>query len=260
MLRIISANLNGIRSAAKKGFMEWLNHQSADFICVQELKAQEVDLAPEILSPPGLNAYFHYAKKKGYSGSGIFTPHAVEHMQLGFGNPEFDAEGRYVEVQIGLLSVISVYMPSGSSSPERQEAKFRFLDAFLPHLIQLKKSGRQILLCGDVNIAHHEIDLKNWKGNLKNSGFLPEERAWLTNLFSELGYVDVYRQLEPNASDTCYTWWSQRGQAYAKNVGWRIDYQIATPELAQSARKAGVYKEQRFSDHAPLIIEYNWKL
>jgi exodeoxyribonuclease-3 len=260
MLRIISANLNGIRSAAKKGFMEWLNHQSADFICVQELKAQEVDLAPEILSPPGLNAYFHYAKKKGYSGSGIFTPHAVEHMQLGFGNPEFDAEGRYVEVQIGQLSVISVYMPSGSSSPDRQEAKFRFLDAFLPHLIQLKKSGRQILLCGDVNIAHHEIDLKNWKGNLKNSGFLPEERAWLTNLFSELGYVDVYRQLEPNASDTCYTWWSQRGQAYAKNVGWRIDYQIATPELAQSARKAGVYKEQRFSDHAPLIIEYNWKL
>jgi exodeoxyribonuclease-3 len=260
MLRIISANLNGIRSAAKKGFMEWLNHQSADFICVQELKAQEVDLAPEILSPPGLNAYFHYAKKKGYSGSGIFTPHAVEHMQLGFGNPEFDAEGRYVEVQIGQLSVISVYMPSGSSSPERQEAKFRFLDAFLPHLIQLKKSGRQILLCGDVNIAHHEIDLKNWKGNLKNSGFLPEERAWLTNLFSELGYVDVYRQLEPNASDTCYTWWSQRGQAYAKNMGWRIDYQITTPELAQSARKAGVYKEQRFSDHAPLIIEYNWKL
>ena len=260
MLRIISANLNGIRSAAKKGFMEWLNHQSADFICVQELKAQEVDLAPEILSPPGLNAYFHYAKKKGYSGSGIFTPHAVEHMQLGFGNPEFDAEGRYVEVQIGQLSVISVYMPSGSSSPERQEAKFRFLDAFLPHLIQLKKSGRQILLCGDVNIAHHEIDLKNWKGNLKNSGFLPEERAWLTNLFSEQGYVDVYRQLEPDASDTCYTWWSQRGQAYAKNVGWRIDYQIATPELAQAARKAGVYKEQRFSDHAPLIIEYNWKL
>ena len=260
MLRIISANLNGIRSAAKKGFMEWLNHQSADFICVQELKAQEVDLAPEILSPHGLNAYFHYAEKKGYSGSGIFTPHAVEHMQLGFGNPEFDAEGRYVEVQIGQLSVISVYMPSGSSSPERQEAKFRFLDAFLPHLIQLKKSGRQILLCGDVNIAHHEIDLKNWKGNLKNSGFLPEERAWLTNLFSEQGSVDVYRQLEPDASDTCYTWWSQRGQAYAKNVGWRIDYQIATPELAQAARKAGVYKEQRFSDHAPLIIEYNWKL
>jgi exodeoxyribonuclease-3 len=240
--------------------MEWLNHQSADFICVQELKAQEADLASEILSPPGLHAYFHHAEKKGYSGSGIFTPHTVKHVQLGFGNPEFDAEGRYVEVQIGQLSVISVYMPSGSSSPERQEAKFRFLDAFLPHLIQLKKSGRQILLCGDVNIAHHEIDLKNWKGNLKNSGFLPEERAWLTKLFSEIGYVDVYRQLEPDASDACYTWWSQRGQAYAKNVGWRIDYQIATPELAQTARKAGVYKEQRFSDHAPLIIEYNWKL
>ena len=220
----------------------------------------QADLGPEILSPPGLHAYFHHAQKKGYSGSGIFTPHPVKHVQLGFGNPEFDSEGRYVEVQIGQLSVISVYMPSGSSSLERQEAKFRFLDAFLPHLIQLKKSGRQILLCGDVNIAHHEIDLKNWKGNLKNSGFLPEERAWLTNLFSELGYVDVYRQLEPDASDTCYTWWSQRGQAYVKNVGWRIDYQIATPELAQAARKAEVYKEQRFSDHAPLIIEYDWKL
>jgi exodeoxyribonuclease-3 len=207
-----------------------------------------------------LKGYFHFAEKKGYSGVGVYTRQAPSDVLVGYGSPEFDAEGRYVEVQIGQISVISVYMPSGSSSPERQEAKFRFLDAFLPHLIQLKKSGRQILLCGDVNIAHHEIDLKNWKGNLKNSGFLPEERAWLTNLFSELGYVDVYRQLEPDASDTCYTWWSQRGQAYVKNVGWRIDYQIATPELAQAARKAEVYKEQRFSDHAPLIIEYDWKL
>ncbi len=181
-------------------------------------------------------------------------------MQIGFGNKEFDAEGRYLEVQVGKLSVISVYMPSGSSSPERQEAKFRFLEAFLPHLIKLRKSNRQILLCGDVNIAHHEMDLKNWKGNLKNSGFLPEERAWLTKLFTEVQYVDVYRKLEPSTTDTCYTWWSQRGQAYAKNVGWRIDYQIATPEFAQSAKKVSIYKKQRFSDHAPLIIDYDWKL
>jgi exodeoxyribonuclease-3 len=260
MLRIISANLNGIRSAAKKGFMEWMAHQQADFICVQELKAQRADLEPEILSPKGFNSYFHYAEKKGYSGSGIFTPHAIDHVQIGFGNKEFDTEGRYLEVQVGKLSVISVYMPSGSSSPERQEAKFRFLEAFLPHLIALRKSKRQILLCGDINIAHHEIDLKNWKGNLKNSGFLPEERSWLTKLFTEVQYVDVYRRLEPNTTDACYTWWSQRGQAYAKNVGWRIDYQIATPEFAESAKKASVYKEQRFSDHAPLIIEYDWKL
>jgi exodeoxyribonuclease-3 len=151
-------------------------------------------------------------------------------------------------------------MPSGSSSPERQEAKFRFLDTFLPHLIKLKQKGRQVVLCGDVNIAHQEIDLKNWKGNLKNSGFLPEERAWLTRLFAKEGYMDVYRHLEPHASDTCYTWWSQRGQAYAKNIGWRIDYQIATPEFGKSAKKAGVYKKQRFSDHAPLMIEYDWAL
>jgi exodeoxyribonuclease III len=260
MLRIISANLNGIRSAAKKGFMEWMAHQQADFICVQELKAQRADLEPEILSPKGFNSYFHHAEKKGYSGSGIFTPHAIDRVQIGFGNKEFDAEGRYLEVQVGKLSVISVYMPSGSSSPERQEAKFRFLEAFLPHLIALRKSKRQILLCGDINIAHHEIDLKNWKGNLKNSGFLPEERSWLTKLFTEVQYVDVYRRLEPNTTDACYTWWSQRGQAYAKNIGWRIDYQIATPEFAESAKKANIYKEQRFSDHAPLIIEYDWKL
>ncbi|BEI36206.1 exodeoxyribonuclease III [Polynucleobacter sp. HIN6] len=260
MLRIISANLNGIRSAAKKGFMEWMQDQRADFICVQELKAQEADLESTILSPDGLNTYFHYAEKKGYSGSGIFTPHPIDDLQIGFGNPEFDAEGRYVEISIGSLSVVSVYMPSGSSSPERQEAKFRFLDAFLPHLIKLRNKGRQIVLCGDVNIAHQEIDLKNWKGNLKNSGFLPEERAWLTRLFTEEGYMDVYRHLEPHASDTCYTWWSQRGQAYTNNVGWRIDYQIATPEFGKSAKKASVYKKQRFSDHAPLTIEYDWKL
>ncbi len=260
MLRIISANLNGIRSAAKKGFMEWMQKQQADFICVQELKAQKDDLDAQLLSPKGLNSYFHCAEKKGYSGCGIFTPHTIDDVQIGFGNSEFDAEGRYVEVQIGLLSVISVYMPSGSSSPDRQAAKFRFLDAFLPYLIKLKKSKRHIILCGDVNIAHHEIDLKNWKGNLNNSGFLPEERAWLTKLFTEIGYVDVYRYLEPNAGDTCYTWWSQRGQAYAKNVGWRIDYQIASPEIAKTAKKADIYKKQRFSDHAPLIIEYDWNL
>ncbi|AWW45135.1 exodeoxyribonuclease III [Polynucleobacter paneuropaeus] len=260
MLRIISANLNGIRSAAKKGFLPWAIAQKADFICMQELKAQRDDLEEDILNPTGLKGYFHHAEKKGYSGCGIYTPHQPDDVLYGFGNPEFDAEGRYVEARFKKLSAISVYMPSGSSSEERQEAKFRYLEAFLPHLVKLKKSGREIVLCGDVNIAHQEIDLKNWKGNLKNSGFLPEERAWLTNLFDKVGYVDIYRRLEPKTSDECYTWWSQRGQAYAKNVGWRIDYQIATPAIAASAKKASVYKSERFSDHAPLIIDYDWSI
>ncbi|MBT8583442.1 exodeoxyribonuclease III [Polynucleobacter paneuropaeus] len=260
MLRIISANLNGIRSAAKKGFLPWAIAQKADFICMQELKAQRDDLEEDILNPTGLKGYFHHAEKKGYSGCGIYTPHQPDDVLYGFGNAEFDTEGRYVEARFKKLSVISVYMPSGSSSEERQEAKFRYLEAFLPHLVKLKKSGREIVLCGDVNIAHQEIDLKNWKGNLKNSGFLPEERAWLTNLFDKVGYVDIYRRLEPKTSDECYTWWSQRGQAYAKNVGWRIDYQIATPAIAASAKKASVYKSERFSDHAPLIIDYDWSI
>ena len=256
MLRIISANLNGIRSAVKKGFLPWAVKQQADFICMQELKAQRDDLEDTILNPDGLHGYFHHAEKKGYSGCGIYTPHKPDDVLYGYGNDEFDAEGRYVEARFKTLSVISVYMPSGSSSPERQEAKYRYLDSFLPHLIKLKKTGREIVLCGDVNIAHHEIDLKNWKGNVKNSGFLPEERAWLSNLFDKVGYVDVYRKIEPEASETCYTWWSNRGQAYAKNVGWRIDYQIATPEIAKSAQKTAVYKDERFSDHAPLIVDY----
>jgi exodeoxyribonuclease-3 len=207
-----------------------------------------------------MHGFFHHAEKKGYSGCGIYTPHKPDEVLYGYGNPEFDAEGRYVEARFKGLSVISAYMPSGSSSEERQEAKYRYLDSFLPHLIQLKKSGREIVLCGDVNIAHHEIDLKNWKGNLKNSGFLPEERAWLTNLFDKVGYVDVYRTLEPEAGESCYTWWSNRGQAYAKNVGWRIDYHISTPGIAATAKKTSVYKDERFSDHAPLTVDYDWKI
>ena len=237
-----------------------MQSQHADFICMQELKAQKDDLENDVLNPNGMAGFFHHAEKKGYSGCGIYTPHTPNSVIYGFGNPEFDAEGRYVELQFKNLSVISIYMPSGSSSPERQAAKFRYLDAFLPHLKKLKNSGRQIIISGDVNIAHNEIDLKNWKGNQKNSGFLPEERSWLTNLFDQVGYVDVYRKIEPNASDASYTWWSNRGQAYAKNVGWRIDYQIATPDFAASAKNAAIYKEKRFSDHAPLIIDYDWIL
>jgi exodeoxyribonuclease-3 len=256
-MKIISANLNGIRSAAKKGFFEWLQTQTAEVVCVQELKAQAADMAPEFLHPAGYHGYFHYAEKKGYSGAGIYSKAPAKNVIIGFGNPEFDAEGRYVECDFGALTVISLYCPSGSSSDERQQAKFRFMEAFLPHLLALKNSGREVVICGDWNIAHQQIDLKNWKSNQKNSGFLPEERAWLSRVFDEVGLVDVFRRLQPDATGEAYTWWSNRGQAWANNVGWRIDYQIATAGIAAIARAASVYKEARFSDHAPLIIEYD---
>jgi exodeoxyribonuclease-3 len=257
MLRIISLNLNGIRSASSKGCFDWLAQQAADIVCVQELKAQVGDMNAAMINPPGYYGYFHYADKKGYSGVGIYCRRQPDQIIEGLGIADIDAEGRYIEVVFGKLSVVSVYLPSGSSGEERQAVKFSFMDRFWPHLEQLRLSGREVVICGDWNIAHREIDLKNWKGNLKNSGFLPEERAWLTRVFEEQGWVDVHRRLCPEATGEAYTWWSNRGQAWAKNVGWRIDYQIATPGIAALARGAAVYKAQRFSDHAPLIVEYD---
>jgi exodeoxyribonuclease-3 len=257
MLRVISLNLNGIRSASRKGVLEWLCSTQADIVCLQELKAHAGDMTAAMLNPPGYFGYFHYAEKKGYSGVGIWSRQQPDVIVEGLGIPEIDAEGRYIEARFGNLSVISLYLPSGSSGEHRQAAKFDFMARFWPRLIELRQSGREVILCGDWNIAHREIDLKNWKGNLKNSGFLPEERAWLTRLFDELGWVDVYRRLHPDATGEAYTWWSNRGQAWARNVGWRIDYQIATPGVAATAHQAVVYKEQRFSDHAPLIIDYD---
>ncbi|HWS76478.1 MAG TPA: exodeoxyribonuclease III [Quisquiliibacterium sp.] len=258
MIRIISLNLNGIRSAARKGWLEWLAAQQADVACVQEIKAQEADLGDEMRAIGPLTGHFHFAQKKGYSGVGVYARRQPQRVIAGFGVQEFDDEGRYLEADFGDFTAISLYLPSGSSSEERQQAKFRFMDAFLPHLAQLASSGREIVLCGDWNIAHMEKDLKNWRSNQKNSGFLPEERAWLTRLFDEVGWVDVYRRLHPEATDESYTWWSNRGQAWAKNVGWRLDYQIATPRLAASARSAAVFKDQRFSDHAPLTVDYDF--
>ncbi len=259
-MRIISANLNGIRSAANKGFFPWLASQQAHAVCLQELKAQITDLSREMLQPGAFYGYFHCAEKKGYSGVGIYALKQPDALIEGLGIPDIDSEGRYLEAQFGNLSVVSLYLPSGSSSDERQQAKFSFLARFLPHLQQLVSCGREIILCGDWNIAHKEMDLKNWKSNQKNSGFLPEERAWLTQVFDELGWIDVHRRLCPDATGDAYTWWSNRGQAWAKNVGWRIDYQIATPGIAQLARAATVYKDARFSDHAPLIIDYDYEV
>lgn len=255
-MRIITLNLNGIRSAANKGFYTWLQKVQPDVICMQEIKAQAADMTPEMLAPAGYYGYFHYAQKKGYSGVGIYSKKKPDAVIEGLGIQDIDDEGRYIECQFGNLSVVSLYLPSGSSGEERQTFKFSVMERFMPHLQQLKQSGRDVLVCGDWNIAHQENDLKNWKGNKKNSGFLPEERAWLTTLFSHVGWVDVYRQLHSSTTEECYTWWSNRGQAWAKNVGWRIDYQVATPNFAAKALTTSVYKDERFSDHAPLIVDY----
>lgn len=257
-MRIITANLNGIRAAAKKGFFAWMLKQNADVICLQELKAQVEQLTREMLAPEGYHGYFHDADKKGYSGVGIYTKKQPDRVRVGLGWPEIDSEGRYLQVDFGDLSVISLYMPSGSSKEERQTYKYDFMDKFMPFLQAQRFDGREYIVCGDWNIAHKEIDLKNWKSNQKNSGFLPEERAWLTKLFDQTGYVDVFREI--NQEKDQYTWWSNRGQAWAKNVGWRLDYQIATPEIAKQATSESIYKDERFSDHAPLIIDYDYEI
>jgi len=262
-VRLVSLNLNGIRSASSKGLHAWAETLGADCIGVQELKAQLPDLIHPLTVIDGMPGQFHCAEKKGYSGVGLYTRAEPSDWRLGIGHPEFDAEGRYIEARYDTpqrkLSVISCYFPSGSSGEERQQAKYRCLDLVYPHLLALK-AEREFILVGDVNIAHKEADLKNWKGNRKNSGFLPEERAWMTRLLDEAGLVDVYRQLHPDTTDACYTWWSNRGQARAKNVGWRIDYHLATPGLAALARSASIYKDQWFSDHAPLTIDYDFSL
>jgi exodeoxyribonuclease-3 len=259
LFTLTSLNLNGIRSATSKGLENWLAQAQPDCICVQEVKAQASDIAGRFESLGELQGYFHFAEKKGYSGVGVYSRQTPSDVRVGFGSAEFDPEGRYIELRFDTparkLSIISAYFPSGSSGEDRQAAKFRFLEEFYPHLQQLR-AERELVLCGDLNIAHQEIDLKNWKGNRKNSGFLPEERAWMSKALSEGGLVDVYRQLEPTATDDCYTWWSNRGQAYANNVGWRLDYHLATPTIATQARSVGIYKSEKFSDHAPITVGY----
>ncbi|WP_188705337.1 exodeoxyribonuclease III [Silvimonas iriomotensis] len=258
MLRIISANLNGIRSAANKGFFEWLPSQNADVIGLQELKAQDGDLTETMRAPDGMHGYFHCAEKKGYSGVGLYCRKKPDNVVIGLGIEDIDAEGRYIQADFGNLSVVSVYLPSGSSGEERQTVKFAFMERFWHHLAALAKNGRDVVLVGDWNIAHRELDLKNWKGNLKNSGFLPEERAWIGKLFEEQGWVDAWRTLYPEAPG--YTWWSNRGQAYAKDVGWRIDYHIVSPSLSGKLQSASIFKDIKFSDHAPLLVDYDYTI
>lgn len=253
-MRIITLNCNGIRAAHRKGLYRWLSRQSADFVCLQETKAQVAQLDKAQKSPRGWHTYFMDAVKPGYSGVAVFSRHRPDAVVYGLGNDTFDQEGRYLQLDFGQLSVASLYLPSGSSSERRQQLKFDFMDFYKPILQRRRKQGREYVLCGDWNIAHKNMDLRNWRSNQKNSGFLPHERAWMDELFGALGYVDGFRAV--NKEPDQYTWWSNRGQAWAKNVGWRIDYQVVTPVLAVNITDAAIYKRKRFSDHAPLTVDY----
>lgn len=255
MIRIITANVNGIRAAAKKGFFTWLAQQNADVVCLQETKAQQHQLTDEIFHPTGYHCHYHDAQKKGYSGVAIYSRFKPCQVIEGIGWQEIDAEGRYLEIQLPHFNVISLYMHSGTSGDVRQMLKFEFMQRFMPYLRQLHEKAQEYIICGDWNIAHKPIDLKNWKANQTHSGFLPEERAWMDELFGNSNFVDAFRVV--NQQPDQYTWWSHRGKAWENNTGWRIDYQVITPGLRDKVLNAMIYKEERFSDHAPLIIDYN---
>jgi len=254
-MRIITFNLNGIRSAANKGFFSWLDKQQADVICLQEIRAQKFQLTNEVFNPTGYHAYFVDAQKKGYSGVGIYSKIKPSYIKENFGLEYTDNEGRYLQLDFKNLSIVSIYLPAGISGDERQKIKYNFMSHYLKILKKQRKDGNNYIICGDFNIAHKEIDLKNWKSNQQSTGFLPEERAWLDVIFNELGFVDSFRYKYPNKEQ--YTWWSQRARAWENNVGWRLDYQILTPELAPKILEAQVYRKEKFSDHAPFIVDYD---
>ncbi|PCJ13914.1 MAG: exodeoxyribonuclease III [Gammaproteobacteria bacterium] len=257
-MKVVSVNVNGIRASAKKGLFDWIHAEQPDFVCIQETKAQIHQLEDPQFSPAGYHCYYFDAVKKGYSGTAIYAKEKPKKVHTGLGFDIADTEGRYIEAEYGNLSVISLYLPSGSSSEQAQEKKFIFLKHFEDHLRSLRRKRREFIICGDWNIAHKEIDLKNWRPNRKNSGFLPEERQWLDQLIDDIGFVDAFREVDTNPDQ--YTWWSNRGQAWANNVGWRIDYHFVTPGLKDKVLNAEIYKEQRFSDHAPLTINYDFKV
>ena len=256
-MRIITLNANGIRAAARKGFFDWLKKQKADVVCIQETKAQLDQLSDPVFSPAGYSCYYHDAEKKGYSGTALYCRTTPDRTHFGIGWDVMDCEGRWLRADFGDLSVISLYLPSGSSKEERQQIKFQCMEYLQPELKKMAGDGRHYVICGDWNIAHKKIDIKNWRGNQKNSGFLPEEREWMSALFGEVGWKDTFRCVEPGEEQ--YTWWSNRGQAWANNTGWRLDYHVATQELADSARGVEIYKTERFSDHAPVIIDYDFE-
>ena len=251
-MRVITLNLNGIRSATAKGVVDWLEQQQADLLCLQEVRAS-LEAIPEVWQSLGYYSYYFPAEKPGYSGVAILSKIKPKKVVYGF-DSSFNHEGRFLKADFADYSVISVYVPSGSSGDSRQTLKMQFLEEYIVYLKKLKKKKQDLIFCGDMNIAHQEIDLKNWKRNQKNSGFLPEERAWVDRVL-DLGYVDIFRHLAgPEAEH--YSWWSNRGAAREKNVGWRLDYQFGTPGLAKVAHSPTIYKEPFFSDHAPVVIDY----
>ena len=257
-MRIITLNANGIRAAARKGFFDWLPKQQADVVCIQETKAQAHQLTDPVFSPNGYHAYYHDAEKKGYSGVALYTRREPDRVQFGVGWDAMDGEGRWLQADFGALSVISLYLPSGSSKEERQQFKYECMDYLQPRLKAMAADGRHYIIAGDWNIAHKKIDIKNWRGNQKNSGFLPEERAWMDELFGHVGMADAFRHVDSREEQ--YTWWSNRGRAWDNNTGWRIDYQVTTPALAKRATGVEIYKDERFSDHAPLIMDYDFAI
>ncbi len=258
MAKIITCNTNGIRAAQRKGFFEWLDKQDADVVCIQETKAQEHQLDDELFYPAPFHCYYYDAQKKGYSGTALYSRVKPRKVTRGLGWDPVDSEGRYIQADYDKFSVVSLYVPSGSSSEEAQQKKFRFMDQFYEHLRAMRRKRREFVICADWNICHKEIDLKNWRSNQKNSGFLPEEREWLSQVIDELGYVDSFRLI--NQEPDQYTWWSNRGQARANNVGWRLDYQLITPGLADKVQSADVFKDEWFSDHAPHTMVFDWDI
>ena len=255
-MKIVTFNANGIRSAERKGFFDWLSATAPDVVCIQELKAQQDQLTGEVFHPQGYQGYFHCAEKKGYSGTAIYTKQTPSDLSLGLGWDDFDAEGRCVRADFENLTIISIYMPSGTSSDERQQFKEVILDRIQPLLLQFQADGREYVICGDINIAHKPVDLRNWKGNRKNSGFLPQERAWMDWLFGSAGFVDAFRLV--NSRPGQYTWWSNRGNAYDNNVGWRLDYHILSNNLKKTVKSVHVYRETKFSDHAPVTADFDF--
>ncbi|WP_149179632.1 exodeoxyribonuclease III [Streptomyces sp. TRM49041] len=264
MLTVSTANVNGLRAAAKKGFVEWLADTAADVVCLQEVRAEEAQIPDAVRAPEGWYAAHAPAAAKGRAGVSLYTRREPDAVRVGFGASEFDASGRYLEADLPGVTVASLYLPSGEVGTERQDEKIRFMDAFLPYLKELKEraaaDGREVLVCGDWNIAHQEADLKNWKANRKNSGFLPEERAWLGRVFDEAAYVDVVRTLHPDQEGP-YSWWSYRGRAFDNDTGWRIDLIVSSPGLAERCVKAYVERPashaERWSDHAPVTAVFN---
>ncbi|KAA3645778.1 MAG: exodeoxyribonuclease III [Proteobacteria bacterium] len=253
-MRIITLNANGIRAAERKGFFPWLKQQQADFVCIQETKAQLHQLPPTHFIPQGYHYYQADAEKKGYSGVALLTKQQPIKVEYGIGFEPFDNEGRWLAIELADLIVASLYMPSGSSKDSRQEFKYLCMNHIDNKIKQLKSQAKPFIICADWNIAHKKIDIKNWQSNQKNSGFLPEERAWISKLLDEHQLIDAFRQINQQAHQ--YSWWSNRGQAWQNNTGWRLDYQLTSKDFKDTVQNADIYKDQRFSDHAPVTIEY----